>query len=63
MIFVAQLDPTTGALMQGLGFTSTAGAEAHIAAHPEFNYATVDRFVSPQTHEYVNGTIRAKEGV
>lgn len=60
MIFVAQIDPVTQQLRQGMGFSTPAMAEAHMAENPESLYITVDEFVSPMTHEYINGLVVRK---
>jgi hypothetical protein len=52
MIFLAQIDPARQVLSQGLGFSDDTQAQAHMAAHPEFDYFPVDAFVSPSTHTY-----------
>jgi len=60
MIFLAKIDPTTGQLVQGMGFSTPGGADAHIAAHPNYDYVTCASFVSPRTHQYIDGQIVPK---
>lgn len=57
MIFAAQIDTTTHELKQGLGFSTAAIAQSHFETHPEYFYVSVDSFVSPSTHQYVNGQV------
>lgn len=57
MIFAAQVDQATGTIKQGLGFSSTQAAQAHFEANPEFVYISTDVFVSPETHQFINGQI------
>jgi hypothetical protein len=61
MIFAAQIDPQTKSLKQGLGFANTAMAKAHFEAHPECIYVSASEFVSPETHQYVNGVVVRKD--
>ncbi len=60
MIFVAQVDPTTNKIRQGLGFGNSAMSEAHIETHQGFIYVAVSGFVSPATHDYIDGQIVPK---
>ena len=61
MVFLAQIDQAAKKLVQGLAFSTAEHAQPHMAAHPEFTYISVDEFVSPQTHQYVNGQVARKE--
>lgn len=61
MIFVAQVDPQTQALVQGLGFSTPALAESHMAQHLDYIYISTPGFVSPATHRYSDGQIILKQ--
>lgn len=57
MIFFAQIEQETQTLKQGLGFSNAEFAQSHMNAHPEFMYISTVGFVSPVTHQYINGQV------
>lgn len=57
MIFFAQIDQEAQVLKQGLGFSTAEFAQSHMAAHPEYMYVSTAGFVSPATHQYLNGQV------
>lgn len=61
MILLAQIEPQTNTLIQGLGFSTPELAQTHMQAHPEYAYISTDEFVSPMTHEVVDGQIKRKQ--
>ncbi len=60
MIYAAQIDEAMNLLKQGLAFSNKEIAEAHFNEHREFMFIATDEFVSPETHEYLNGKIVKK---
>lgn len=60
MIFIAQIDPVTQQLTQGLGFSTSEMAAAHMEIYVTSFYVSVDEFVSPMTHVYINGLVSRK---
>lgn len=59
MLFFAQVDKT-GKLYQGVAFRDQSSADAHIGVHNEYTLIATDEFVSPFTHEVVNGVVQRK---
>jgi len=57
MVFVAQVAPDSLKLVQGMGFSTPEMVAAHALAHPEYIFVSTDEFVSPATHEYVDGRV------